>query len=311
MLAPKKYTENNLEYQESPSEEGLGVQSDGGSIGDGEAKNKVPDKSGGVVKERDRSSANAEEVGGRKKEKSIVPSASSIVLELLERTQNRRISESQMLVSPGAPPAHHSNPITAANKQICHNNNMSNGNPNGATGGDNGGASTNTGYQTQHQSQASAPSNSQQGHKSVVPQLMDIYDDLTQSSTPQTVPHNANAGPMPALPHNAQQAPMPKGVYYTGSQSFGTTSSRNSERTTKRRSNSRSQYPGGGVVSATLSSVAAARSLRSAGKRPKTNEVEECLPRQATRKKGKSSAADQRWSKRFTWPDEVSVVCIM
>jgi len=135
-------------------------------------------------------------------------------------------------------------------------------------------------------------STSQRNPKSVVPQLMDIYDDLKQSSTPQTTTLQ--------LPQNH----MPKGVYYSGShKSFNSLSHTNQRNVGRKRSSS--QFSSGGVVPATTTS-GTAKSRKSTPNQVMANETEEYnAKQQASRKKGKTSDTDQRWSKRFSWPDEL------
>ena len=67
------------------------------------------------------------------------------------------------------------------------------------------------------------------------------------------------------------------------------------------------QCDGSVVVSSAPAAAAFARSSRST-KKVKANEMEGDQQQQAgSRKKGKTSSTDQRWSKRFTWPDEVGI----
>ena len=240
--------------------------------------------------------------GKQGKPKRIIHSASSIVLELLEQTAKQRLSESRIMAPPNTP----STATPAANNdnsEII----MSINHPAAATASVEA-AGINNHLDGNQASSSSSNNNPQQNPKSVVPQLMDIYDDLTQSSTPQTTT-------VPGLP-------LPKGVYYSGNhQSFDTSSSQTSnERSgSRRRSGSKSQYTnGGGVASstvpATTTSSTTSRSQpqrKSTNKKVKASEMmmdEEYLPNKqggGSRKKGKTSSADPRWSKRFTWPDEV------
>lgn len=141
-------------------------------------------------------------------------------------------------------------------------------------------------------------STSQRDPKSVVPQLMDIYDDLKQSSTPQTTTLQ--------LPQN----PMPKGVYYSGSHKSFNSLSHTNQRNVGRKS-SGSQFNSGGVVPATTTS-GTAKSRKSAPYQVMANETEEYNSKQqASRKKGKTSDTDQRWSKRFSWPDEIRPIVLI
>jgi hypothetical protein len=127
----------------------------------------------------------------------------------------------------------------------------------------------------------------QQNSISVVPQLMDIYTDLAQSSTPQT-----STG-IPQFPSAAPQLQSGSdGVCYSGNKHrYVDIYSQKNDRGSQRGSHT-------SPITTTHSS-----------KKAKATEIEEChLSKQGVnRKKGKTSAADQRWLKRFTWPDEVSI----
>jgi hypothetical protein len=207
--------------------------------------------------------------------KLLTTSASSIVLELLGRMEKQKSSELGIIISPSPPPAVSGNRSTAQ---------MSAKNPVGLTSGGAGDGNP------------MAPSN--QTHHSVVPQLMDIYDDLAQSSTPQTT--NMSSAPM-------TQAPMTMGgVHYSGYLSYDS-NSQSSERSNQRRSDSQSQDAAAEGDPSSATSVALARARRT-NARFKAEGLEELYggSKQPVRKKAKVSSADSRWSKRFTWPDEVS-----
>ncbi|KAL9190977.1 hypothetical protein ACHAXT_000683 [Thalassiosira profunda] len=167
---------------------------------------------------------------GARKPKPIPPSTSSVLLELLEHQKTEPLAASPKAKVAAAAAAHQ---------------NMSGSNP--SNGGEGGSADD-----------------------PIVPRLLDIYEDLAQSSTPQT---SLGAPPLP---------PLPRGVYrHHAQQGHG------------------QPY------------TAASARPRRAAKRPRA--AEEAPERVASagrgggggRKKGKGSGADQRWSKRFTWPDEL------
>lgn len=147
---------------------------------------------------------------------------------------------------------------------------------------------------------------SAQNPKSVVPQLMDIYDDLAQSSTPQTVNNGAGVAPMPALPQVSA-----KGSYY--SSSYDSASPDAAGAVAARRA---SQQHASSLAS-TASVLSSVRSRRAATAQQQTSKKTKAETElddsgrsmgSTSRKKGKSSNTDQRWSKRFTWPDEVRIV---
>lgn len=263
---------------------------------------------GGRIPDHCSSTNKCEQGGGKVEKKSIiVPSASSIVLDFLEHSAKQKIHESQMTSTP-APAAHISANAAAAivnaDMSIANNHTPATAAANAAEAADGNNA----------QSSAVPAPPPQQGHQSVVPQLMDIYDDLTQSSTPQTVPqHQYPAITAPAPMTSLPPVPgIPQGVYYSGSAS----SQASVNRSTLHRPVSRGQYGSGGVVYSSTtsapapiaSSVAAAATARSKSRYTKKTKAEEHQPgqQQVSRKKGKTTSSDQRWSKRFTWPDAVS-----
>ena len=175
------------------------------------------------------------------KRKALQPSASSCVLELLDITAKRKASESQMkmTLSPSIP---QDTNATAANSTASSTQ-----------------AAGNNGVVKQ-------PQNPQ----SVVPQLMDIYSDLAQSSTPQT---NFNSS-VPSItmsssnyPSSTPMLPPPSSTRSTSSTSLSSLKRKTSSNTTNTANTSR--------------------------------------------KRGKTASSDKRWSKRFTWPDDVSEVYIM
>ena len=137
------------------------------------------------------------------------------------------------------------------------------------------------------------PSNQKPKHNSVVPQLMDIYDDLAQSSTPQTT--NISSVPL-------TQAPSTMGD--SGNLSLDSNSP-TSERSTRRSSGSQSPHTAAEADASSATSVALARARRTKATF-KADLEEHHGGKQPARKKGKVSSADNRWSKRFAWPDEVS-----
>ncbi|KAL7551953.1 hypothetical protein ACHAWF_015878, partial [Thalassiosira exigua] len=221
--------------------------------------------------------SNAEKEKGSQSS-SIVPSASSIVLELLERTEKRRKSEKQMN-SPGRHGNDDNDPSAAENE-----------NPSEMSVGKPVAAAATEGSNSKVAPPAGAPP-PPQNPKSVVPKLMDIYDDLAQSSTPQTP-----VARMPPPP----QAQMPTGVYYSGS--YDSAASQGSDKGGHMRGSSAAmmRYARGGHLPPPPRHVGAAASRRPSKKMRTESDTEG-----ASRKKGKTSNADPRWSKRFTWPDEL------
>ena len=223
--------------------------------------------------------------------KLLTPSASSIVLELLGRTAKQKSSELGIITTP----------LLSAVR--CNHNTaqiMSVNNPVTITseGAGDGNPPINL-----------PPSNQKPNHNSVVPQLMDIYDDLAQSSTPQTTN-------MPSVPMTQAPSTM-GGVHYPGYLSLDS-NSQTSERSTRRRSGSQSPHTAAEADASSASLVALARARRTNVKFKADDDLEEhhggnVGSKQPVRKKGKVSSTDNRWSKRFTWPDEVrtghSTVC--
>jgi hypothetical protein len=213
-------------------------------------------------------------------EKTLTNSASSIVLELLGRTAKHKSSElGRIITTPTLPGGDQNTAIMSANNPGVN-----------TSGGAVDGNPIN-----------SAPSKQKpnhNSHNSVVPQLMDIYDDLAQSSTPQT--NNMSSMPM-------TQAPMTmSGVHYSGYQ-FLDSNSQISERSNRRRSGSQSPHPAAEADDSLGASVALARTRRvNASFKADDSEDHYGGGKQPPRKKGKISSSDNRWSKRFTWPDEVS-----
>jgi len=217
--------------------------------------------------------------------KLLTPSASSIVLELLGRTAKQKSSELGIIITPSASSAVRCNHNTA---QMSANNPVV---PNTSEGAGDGNPPINL-----------PPSKQKPNHNSVVPQLMDIYDDLAQSSTPQTTT-------MSSVPMTQAQSTM-GGVHYPGYLSLDS-NSQTSERSTRRRSGSQSPHTAAEADASSATSVALARARRTNAKFKAYDDLEEHYggsvgSKQPVRKKGKVSSADNRWSKRFTWPDEVS-----
>ncbi|KAL7534499.1 hypothetical protein ACHAXR_007624, partial [Thalassiosira sp. AJA248-18] len=274
--------------------------------------------------------------GSDNKKSSLVPSASSIVLDFLAQNAKRIKSESQVQVvmsSPALPVMDHTNSTAAASAATNNNSEMSINTHQPASvavasaeavadgiGGTSSISNTNNNGQTSSSASApptSANSTQQQNHKSVVPQLMDIYNDLTESSTPQTVPPPSSStasmplNTMPAFPQN----PMPTGVYYSGgdqSSLGGTTIEQ--RRSIRRRSNSSVGQYNAAAARPPLTAPVAPTSSRfttttatTTSKKVKASSSSSASisEMQTSRKKGKSSSSDQRWSKRFTWPDEL------
>lgn len=159
--------------------------------------------------------------------------------------------------------------------------------------------------------------------QSVVPQLMDIYNDLAQSSTPQTTSSLTTA----TMPHNQQfhlQQQHGGGGLAAGTtnnrisarDSMGSSSSQASKGSASKRRRARSG-------STSSSNNRLRRSNNTAPGPTKSNDAnvakiksENSFEQQGSSKqssssnrgkKGKVSSADNRWSKRFTWPDEVSM----
>lgn len=212
--------------------------------------------------------------------KLLTPSASSIVLELLGRTAKQKSLELGIIATPSLPSA------VRCNHNTAH---MSANNPVTITseGAGDGNPPINL-----------PPSNQKPNHNSVVPQLMDIYDDLAQSSTPQTT--TISSVPMTQAPSTMG------GVHYPGYPSLDS-NSQTSERSTRRRSGSQSPHTAAEADASSATSVALARARRTNATFKADDDLEEHHGgKQPVRKKGKVSSADNRWSKRFTWPDEVS-----
>jgi SHAQKYF class myb-like DNA-binding protein len=160
----------------------------------------------------------------------------------------------------------------------------------------------------QVQPQFRAPNNrtalaraSSSGHnaasESVVPDLMEVYDALTQSSTPQT-----GAGPSQvsiAVEDHAKQGayvvyPYIQGHQYPNPTPLppvpGLVDGRNSNRRLTKSGSSDGSY--------TDSTGSKRKSYAGASRSTKRGKNEEPL-------KKKSATNDARWSKRFTWPDEL------
>jgi hypothetical protein len=216
--------------------------------------------------------------------KLLTPSASSLVLELLGRTAKQKTSELGIITTPLLPSAVKGEHITS---------HMSANNP----------VTVNSGRAGDTESPMNlTPSNQKPNHNSVVPQLMDIYDDLAQSSTPQTT--NMSSAAMTQTPSAMG------GVHYSGCLSLDSIS-QTSERSTRRTSGSQSSHTATEADPSSATSVALARVRRTNARFKADDDLEEhhggnVGSKQPVRKKGKVSSADNRWSKRFTWPDEVS-----
>jgi hypothetical protein len=220
-----------------------------------------------------------DQVTTESKKKPLTTSASSIVLELLGRTAKHKSSELGIITTSTLLGGSHNTPIMIANNPGVN-----------TSGGAVDGNPINLAPSKQKPNHNS--------HNSVVPQLMDIYDDLAQSSTPQT--NNMSSVPM-------TQAPMIMGgVHYSGYQSLDS-NSQISERSNRRRSGSQSPHTAADADHSSATSLALARARR-ANASFKADDSEEHYggSKQPPRKKGKVSSSDNRWSKRFTWPDEVS-----
>lgn len=252
----------------------MGPTNNGLAVGGGAKKPHGPPCSEQKIEKKTKNPKQHQRLGGRKK--SIVPSASSILLELLDRNAKERTAESRITSSVTAPSMSANNGVRSV-AAAANSEKIGVSNPAAPAPGD---ASSSLGGNPHR---GVPPSMPQQNPKSVVPQLMDIYDDLAQSSTPQT-----NVSLPPPLPNPT----MPKGAYHPSSQhqSFDGASSQPLDRSGQRRIS---------AAAAALSRSASARARRS--KKVKANETE-----QPSRKKGKTCSTDQRWSKRFTWPDEAS-----
>lgn len=168
--------------------------------------------------------------------------------------------------------------------------------------------------------------------QSVVPQLMDIYNDLAQSSTPQTTSSlttatmthyqqfhhqqqhqqqqqgaSSGGGLAAATTNNTTSSVRDSGIGSSSSQaSKGSQSKRRRARSGSTSSSTNNRAHRSNNTTATTKSVNTTK-IKSensfeqqgggAGKQSSTS---------SRGKKGKVSSADNRWSKRFTWPDEVS-----
>ena len=166
----------------------------------------------------------------------LKPSASSCVLELLDITAKRKRSESQMNMS-SSPSIPQDTNATAANSSA-----------------------------TQAAGNSAGVVKQPQNPKSVVPQLMDIYSDLAQSSTPQITTVSTNLNSVPAMTLSSSNPPMlppPSSTRPTSSTSISSLKRNTSSNTSN-----------------------------------------------TSRKRGKTASSDKRWSKRFTWPDDVSGICV-
>jgi hypothetical protein len=173
--------------------------------------------------------------------------------------------------------------------------------------------------------------------QSVVPQLMDIYNDLAQSSTPQTtsslptatMTHYQQFHHQQQHHHQQQQGVSSGGGLAAAATTNNTSSVRDStmgsssSQASKGSQSKRRRARSGSTSSSTnnrahrsnntTNATATTKSVNAtniksehsfehqggggAGKQSSTSN---------RGKKGKVSSADNRWSKRFTWPDEVS-----
>mmetsp|Transcript_3018 Transcript_3018/g.6439 ORF Transcript_3018/g.6439 Transcript_3018/m.6439 type:complete len:1543 (+) Transcript_3018:112-4740(+) len=178
-----------------------------------------------------------------------------------------------------------------------------------------------SGQQQHHQQQQ------QRQNKSVVPDLMEVYDAMTQSSTPQTIslqgvyyPNqksnsgttgtnvSIDAGETAAHDGTGKQTDVPSAASRRTSArrtqltnyAEDDTSESGSSRTNKRKTISRSNS-----TTITAPSGASAAKTRRAKKAKSDTSNNASEDNDDNRKKGKVSSTDQRWSKRFTWPDEL------
>lgn len=168
--------------------------------------------------------------------------------------------------------------------------------------------------------------------QSVIPQLMDIYNDLAQSSTPQTTSSLTTATMTQYQQfHQQQQQHQEQGGSGGGGLAAGTTNNTISARDFSMGSSSSQASKGSASKrrrarsgSTSSSNNRVRRSNNTAPGPTKRNDAnvatiksENSFEQQGDAvkqslssnrgKKGKVSSADNRWSKRFTWPDEVSM----
>ena len=121
---------------------------------------------------------------------------------------------------------------------------------------------------------------------------------VVQSSTPQTT--NISSVPVTQAPSTMG------GVHYPGYLSLDSNSP-TSERSTRRSSGSQSPHTAAEADASSATSVALARARRTKATIKAGDDLEEHHGgKQPVCKKDKVSCADNRWSKRFAWPDKVS-----
>jgi len=161
--------------------------------------------------------------------------------------------------------------------------------------------------------------------QSVVPQLMDIYNDLAQSSTPQTTSSLTTATwtQYQQFHHQQQQHQQQQGGssgdgMAAGPTTNNTSSARDSMGSSSSQASKGSQSKRRRARSGSTSSsnnrarrvLTKSNNANLATKIKSENSFEQGgAAKQSSSnrgKKGKVSSADIRWSKRFTWPDEVS-----
>lgn len=253
--------------------------------------------------------------GEEKKRKSLIPSASSLVLELLGRAAESPSIMSTTHTSIGGIPLDHPPSVAVV---TSHGSEMSLNNNSADVSMEDLGNSNDIIMNGSRVPVAAIPSATPSAGNphSVVPQLMDIYDDLTQSSTPQTT-NLSSMVTMPPLPPPSMKissGPFSQGYGYGSNEEGGEGSSQASARNSRTRSSSGSTTL---PTTSSIASVTSARGLRSKTKAKEPEPQSEEFPssgstgsgsgsgRQPMRKKGKSSNSDNRWSKRFTWPDEL------
>ena len=164
--------------------------------------------------------------------------------------------------------------------------------------------------------------------QSVVPQLMDIYNDLAQSSTPQTTSSLTAATwtQYQRFHHQQQQHQQQQGGssgdgMAAGPTTNNTSSARDSMRSSSSQASKGSQSKRRRARSGSTSSsnnrarrvltkssnANVATKIKSENSFEQGGAAKQSSSSSSNRgKKGKVSSADNRWSKRFTWPDEVS-----
>ncbi|EED95238.1 predicted protein [Thalassiosira pseudonana CCMP1335] len=166
---------------------------------------------------------------------------------------------------------------------------------------------------------ATASASSQPGHehsRSVVPDLMEVYDALTQSSTPQ-VSMPSSVGGAPATNRVAAPASAPTVYLYSntgGKQlpnppSLPPVSSQGSNSSSNRRASNRKSSSNNSEGSTSSvkrkSGVAPKRATKKIKSEDSDGSYKDPSESNHSRKKAKATGIDNRWSKRFTWPDEL------